>query len=99
MWVYHVQHFLDYEVGGWGPWQAADEYIQEMVDNLQSHADEALGMLKFEAISYRSQTVAGMKYHIKVNVANEMSIVMLTVFRNLDDELTVENVEWLHHGL
>ena len=86
-------------VDGWGPWQVADEYIQEMVDNLQSHADETFGMIKFGAISYRNQTVAGMKYHIKVNVANEMSIVMLTVFRSLDDELTVENVEWLHHGL
>ena len=69
-----------------------------MVDNLQSHADEALGMLKFEAVSYRSQIVAGMKYYIKVNVANERSIVMLTVFRNLSDELTLEHFEWLYHG-
>ena len=69
-----------------------------MVDNLQSHADETLGMLKFEAISYRNQTVTGMKYHIKVNVANEMSMVMLTAFKSLSDEVTLENFEWLYDG-
>ncbi|XP_062511531.1 leukocyte cysteine proteinase inhibitor 1-like [Corticium candelabrum] len=58
--------------GGLTPTRPATPEIQAMADQVKADAEAAAGQTfpKFEAISYRSQVVAGTNYFIKVDVGD-----------------------------
>ncbi|XP_069133945.1 cystatin-A1-like [Argopecten irradians] len=71
-------------VGGAGQVQPADAEIQLLVHNLKASVEEKSNARyeEFEAVSYRSQVVAGTNYFIKVKVGNDQYIHM-KVFKPL----------------
>ncbi|XP_055081498.1 uncharacterized protein LOC117378954 isoform X7 [Periophthalmus magnuspinnatus] len=57
-------------VGGIGESQPADPEVQAICNSVKSHVEEQRGETYeiFEAISYKTQTVAGLNYFVKVHI-------------------------------
>ena len=71
--------------GGTGPEEPADEKIQELVDGLKEaiHGHVGKAYPKLQAVSYKSQCVAGTNYFIKVDAGDEH--IHLRVFKHFLD--------------
>ncbi|XP_075053543.1 cystatin-A-like [Mixophyes fleayi] len=83
--------------GGLGDVQPADSEVQSICDQMKKQVEEKTGrsFSKFEAVEYKTQTVAGTNYFIKVCVGSEQYI-HLRVYQPLpsaDQEMSLTDVQ------
>ncbi|KAF4073495.1 hypothetical protein AMELA_G00243930 [Ameiurus melas] len=72
--------------GGWSEWKNVDQPVKKICELLKHEAESK--SKKFPAyvpLNYRSQTVAGTNYEIKVFVGND-SCLFLSAFQGLGPE-------------
>jgi len=75
-----------HKAGGYSEVKKATEEVQHICDQVKSQAEAKAGTTfnKFEAISYRSQVVAGTNYIIKIDVGDTpLNYVHLYVYQSL----------------
>jgi len=67
--------------GGWGEASPADAHVQALCDAVRNSAEAQMGstFTKFNAVSYKAQVVAGMKYVVKVDVG-DAKMIELRIF-------------------
>ncbi|XP_075054361.1 cystatin-B-like [Mixophyes fleayi] len=84
-------------VGGLGDVQPADSEVQSICDQMKKQVEEKTGrsFSIFNAVEYKTQTVAGTNYFIKVFVGSEQYI-HLCVYQPLpsaDQEMSLTDVQ------
>ncbi|XP_068714002.1 cystatin-A1-like [Montipora capricornis] len=88
--------------GGFTKEMKATEEVQKICDQVKSQAEEKAGTTfnQFQAISYRSQVVAGMNYIIKVDVGNTpYNYVHLYVYQSLASDGSTLEVTTIKTGM
>ena len=85
--------------GGYGSPKDADEEVQSICDKMKSSVEQRLDKKlseTFQAISYKTQVVAGTNYMIKVHIGGEEHI-NITVYKTLPhagETLSLTDVEY-----
>ena len=55
--------------GGFGQVHPADDHVQDIINQVRSKVEEAIGYVgEYKAVSYTSQVVAGTNYKVKVHI-------------------------------
>ncbi|KAL9641443.1 hypothetical protein ABK040_013369 [Willaertia magna] len=79
--------------GGLHNAQPADQEVQNVVDAVKGEVESKLNkkLNKFQAISYRSQVVAGMNYFVKVEIDDD--IVHLRIYNHFSGKTELHGVQ------
>ena len=87
-------------VGGFGAWQDSTDEIQSISDELRNEVETRMNspaFIKYEAVKYQTQVVAGTNYKIRIDVGGE-SGVEITVYKSLplpQSTLSLVKAEWV----
>ena len=90
-------------VGGFGAWQDSTDEIQSISDELRNEVETRMNspaFIKYEAVKYQTQVVAGTNYKIRIDVGGE-SGVEITVYKTLplpQSTLSLVKAEWVNKG-